>query len=123
MRSMTRMITPMIVASIMLFIYLSSYLGLLVLEIRFRISKGAPEKDVKKASFWFSSWAWVGVGMLFTFYRGYPTFFYSLEETFGVLLGCIFGWILGGIAGVALSLGIVPLLKWTKGLSSRLRHD
>jgi hypothetical protein len=119
---MVRIMAPVTVASLMLFIYLSSYLGLLVLEIRSRLSKGAPEEDIKKASFWFSSWAWVGFGMLFTFYRGYPTFFYSLEETFGVLLGCLFGWILGGIAGVVLSLGIVPVLKWTKGLYSRPRR-
>lgn len=119
-RSKIIILPPMATASLMLFIYLASYLVLLTLEIRFQLKKKAPEKDIKKAAFWFSSWAWAGFGILFTFYKGYPTFFYSIAETFGVLLGCFFGMALGGMAGVALALVIIPFLKWTQDLFSRL---
>ena len=50
MRSAVKMMAPMTMASLMFFIYLGSYLVLLVLEIGSQLSKKASEKDIKKTT-------------------------------------------------------------------------
>ena len=69
MRSIVKMMAPMTSASLMFFIYLSSYLILLGLEIRLQLLRKATDKEIKKAPFRFSFWACVGFGILITFYQ------------------------------------------------------
>jgi RsiW-degrading membrane proteinase PrsW (M82 family) len=103
-------IDPGTFAVSILLLYIGSFLILLGLEIRSQLLRKVAKKEIRKAAFWFSFWVGVCLGTLTTFYRGYPTFYRSLEQTIAVILGCLLGGGLIGIVGVAVSYIIVPLL-------------
>lgn len=106
---------PVILGGLIPLTYIGSYLVLLGFEINTQRAKKANNKEIRKAAFWFSFWAGVGFGTVTTFYRGYPTFYYSLEQTFWVTLGCILWGVVIGAIGVGLSFIIIPILKHFRG--------
>jgi hypothetical protein len=103
---------------LLLLMYLGSYLIILGFEIKSRLSRTATREEIRKAAFWFSFWAGVGLATITTFYRGYPTFYSSLKQILWVSLGCLFGGVVVGLVGVAISNSIVLILK-KRGLSGR----
>ena len=92
-------------------LYIGAFLILLGVQIRGQLLRNAREKEVRKTAFLFSLGVGISLGLLTTFYRGYPTFYYSFEQTIGVIFGCIIGGFLIGILGVGVSYIIVPILR------------
>jgi len=111
----------LVLTCLLILTYLGSYLLIVGLEIKSRLSRNAKEQEIRKAAFWFSFWAGVGFATITTFYRGYPTFYKSLEQILWVSFGCTIGGFISGMLGRAISPIIVQTLKKGRGHRDQAR--